>query len=623
MNWKRFSLISGGVAWIGILLLLLFATIAFGAVRGLEFSWVQIGTLACFFIWLVGLLVDRGQGLVWPGWFWFLSAFMVYAVYRWQVSEVEYDARTSILRGGVYFLLMLVGLGTIRGSKRCHYTFFALLGIGAIEASFGIYQMVQHSDRVLHLLKPAQYLGRATGTFANPNHFGGYLAVIAPLAVAYLLIVPKQYVAKIFVTYITVMICVGVAGSFSRGALAALFVGVTVLGVLLVCRKMYRVKGLVLLSLLAVVCVIAVGWLQRGMQSQGRKNNTDVRLAILWPAAKLMAEDHIVTGVGPNHFQHRFRQYRPETFTASHRFPRRVHNDYLDGLVEWGAVGMLLLGVAFLWFVIVAAKPIFKTPEDSRRVKRGMLLQALSYGGISSLVVVVVHSFVDFSLHIPAYAILVLMMMSLVYGAGCPGEDERSESAMSKGGGAFCGVGIISILMVAPVVAREAKFQHQYKKAWAGRGDFDQRISGLSLAHEIEHGSHKVCYEIGEFYRRRSFEGLDGYEADARESIKWMSKAYALNPLQPHYAIAIGMCLDWLGEHDESEPYFLDAIELDPNNHRVRAHMAKHYYEAGEFEKAQEWNEKSLRLVWDGNQMALTYRWAIRRALLEKAKSGK
>jgi len=58
----------------------------------------------------------------------------------------------------------------------------------------------------------------------------------------------------------------------------------------------------------------------------------------------------------------------------------------------------------------------------------------------------------------------------------------------------------------------------------------------------------------------------------------------------------IGMCLDWLGRHNEAAPYFEKALNLDPNDYYTMAHQGWHFFQTGDYGRAKEWFERSVKL---------------------------
>ena len=129
-----------------------------------------------------------------------------------------------------------------------------------------------------------------------------------------------------------------------------------------------------------------------------------------------MWQDHPWTGVGPAHFDYRFRAYRPESSYVQGR-PDRVHNDYLNTLVDWGVIGALLVASAwalFWWGVVRSWKYVQRAQNDllTKRSNRS----AFVLGGSLGLLAILVHSFVDFNMHVPANAILAVTLLALVAG---------------------------------------------------------------------------------------------------------------------------------------------------------------------------------------------------------------
>src|ERR1017187_10383959 len=83
-----------------------------------------------------------------------------------------------------------------------------------------------------------------------------------------------------------------------------------------------------------------------GTPGEAGELNLAVRLDI-WTAAEQMWRDHFWWGVGPAHYNYRFREYRPESVQMS---PDRAHNDYLNLLADWGAAGGIIVLAGMVTF---------------------------------------------------------------------------------------------------------------------------------------------------------------------------------------------------------------------------------------------------------------------------------
>jgi tetratricopeptide (TPR) repeat protein len=79
------------------------------------------------------------------------------------------------------------------------------------------------------------------------------------------------------------------------------------------------------------------------------------------------------------------------------------------------------------------------------------------------------------------------------------------------------------------------------------------------------------------------------------------------------------MCLDWLGRHEEAEPYFNRADELDPRGYFTAAHIGWHYMQLENYPAAQAWFERSRRLQPKENPIATTHLELIRERMLRNA----
>ena len=100
----------------------------------------------------------------------------------------------------------------------------------------------------------------------------------------------------------------------------------------------------------------------------------------------------------------------------------------------------------------------------------------------------------------------------------------------------------------------------------------------------------------------------------------WFELGMKLNPLESHFPLRYGMCLHWLGRHDEAGPYFERAIQLDPNSYYTVGYMGWHYFQLEDYKAARKWLEDSYWLNYDPkmNTLAITYIHLLNRRNLGK-----
>jgi len=78
-----------------------------------------------------------------------------------------------------------------------------------------------------------------------------------------------------------------------------------------------------------------------------------------------------------------------------------------------------------------------------------------------------------------------------------------------------------------------------------------------------------------------------------------------------------GMCLDWIEQHTEAARFFEEAVNRDPNNYYVLAHQGWHFVQANDLKEAKRWFERSIKVKWLDNPIALNYLALIERRLKE------
>jgi O-antigen ligase len=111
---------------------------------------------------------------------------------------------------------------------------------------------------------------------------------------------------------------------------------------------------------------------------------------------------HPITGAGLGTLVAVYPRYETvyDGFIVQH-----VHNDYIEALAETGVAGGVC-GFAFLWLFFRDAKKAFQA-------ERSQFETGLRAGAIVAVSGLLLHSFVDFNLHVPSNALLFLLQAYL------------------------------------------------------------------------------------------------------------------------------------------------------------------------------------------------------------------
>jgi len=612
-----------------VLAILVFGPLAFGAVRAFEFSIIQGLTAGVMLLWVIRLWLDPHPQLLWPPICWAVLAFAGYSVARYLTADIEYIARQELLHVLVYAFLFFAILNNLHRQENTQIISFTLIFLAMAIAFYGLYQFLANSDRVWTFIKP--YPHRASGTYICPNHLAGFLEMILPLALAYTLAGRVKALTRVFIGYAALVIVAGIAVTVSRGGWISTATALLVFFAVLLARRHYRLPALALLAVLVVGGVYFVPrsyFLQmRIKQLAEEKNPTheDMRFA-LWRPAIQMWQDHFWWGAGPGHFDARFRQYRPEAVQLS---PDRAHNDYLNTFADYGLVGTLLVASAWGFLVLgllQTRNSVRFSPKDLGG-KFGSNKFAFVLGSSLGLLAILVHSVVDFNMHIPANAILAVTLMALLTGHLRFATERYWVRARLP-------------VRVPITLALFAGLTWIVPQAWRGASEFvwlqraqqslvasPAQREALEKAFAIEPRNPQTAYDLGEAFRRQSQEGGEYYAGQAgvdyrtlaTEAMTWFKRGMQLNPWDSRNFAGYAWCLDWLERSAESAPYFSQAEALDPNNYYNLNMIGLHYVQLGDFAAAKPWFERSLRLERDANTVAQSYLQIANIRLMEAA----
>lgn len=602
-----------------VLLILVFSPLAFGAARLQDMVVVQALTAGAALLWLARCWLSERPQILFPPLSWVVLAFTAYAVGRYLTSDVEYVARQELLRILTYAVLFFLIVNNLHRQESTQIISFTWLGLATAISFYAVFQFATKSDNVWGF--HSGYVGRGSGTYICPNHLAGFLEMLLPLGVTYTLVGRGKALTKILVGYATLTMLAGIVVTASRAGWISAALAMLVLTLMLLSHRSFRWPAVgLLVALLAGGIVVAkkTDFFQRriNLAMQSGQLELDTR-ADLWKAAVRMWQDHPWWGVGPAHYDLRFRAYRASTTQLQ---PERVHNDYLNLLTDWGVVGaavvaiglgLFIFGIVSIWRKVQRDGGVFSSSQSDKF--------AFVLGATIGLIALAFHSVMDFNLHIPANAIIATTLIALLSSHYRFATERHWYSLRWPTQLVITLLLGASILYLGQQSFRLGRESLRLREAAQLKTNSLEQARALEHAYEIEPDNYLTAQRLGDIYRGHSFLGESAHLELAQQSVRWYQLGIADNPYNNYNYTGWGMVLDFLGKHDEAAPLFFKANAVDPNGYFTSALIGRHFVESGEYANARPWLERSLYLYRKDNEVAASNLRLANQRLLEAA----
>ena len=586
-----------------------FAMLAFGGVRIQEFLIVEGLVAASAFLWLVRMWTVRSHRLLWPPACWGVLAFAGWSIWRAWAADVQYVAWSEVFRILTYTTLFFVVLNNLHRQSTAQYLTWFMVGLATLLCFYGAWQFASSSNTVWGLDRGEGYLHRASGTYVCPNHFAGLLEMLIPVPLAIVIAGRVKPIGRILLGYAALAMLAGVALTLSRGGWIACAAGVFLVLITLARHSDYRWPAIISIALLVLVGGVAASRtravIQRLQKSDDLNPQARNTRPMIWSAAMKMWRDHPWLGVGPAHFAERFKQYRTHWAYAE---PERVHNDYLDCLADWGIAGASVVGTAGALLVAGGLRTLRQVRRDPGNLEaKRSSRYAFILGALSGLSALLVHAFTDFNFHIPANAMVAVALIALVTGYSRYATDDWWVSSKVPWRP------MMSVLTLALAGALAWDVQHRgretayFLQGRRSRDGSDAQIEAFTQAWKVDPRNATTALYLGEAYRVRSWDGAEGYQKFAEEAHGWFQRAAVLNPYNPIPFFRSGMCLDWMGRHDDASAFYDQALKVDPQGRITSFHLGWHFMQSGDPVAAREWFVKSINQGYPPYPPAETY----------------
>ena len=279
----------------------------------------------------------------------------------------------------------------------------------SFQALFGVVHFLSGSSSILGLWTKEFYLGDATGTFVNRNHFAGMLAIASPIVLSAILmqkplifpLLPKAFRIAVALLYLVILVLALISSHSRMGVVAAIFGLIVCYFFMNKTRDVDQVQlsFLKLFSVLFFLFLFAV-WFGLGdiLQRYTELNDGNSRFDVWRAMFTKVPLDVWLFGVGPGSFEDVFQIIKPSNFSVRFVY---AHNDYLEFLFEFGIILSCLILVSLFFWV----KHFYQKFNKSNYFIAGV------YG---SFVAIGLHSLVDFNLQVPASAMCFWISVGLL-----------------------------------------------------------------------------------------------------------------------------------------------------------------------------------------------------------------
>lgn len=607
MNELRFALLAGSLllvqALIGGTRLLYaipaYALLALASVTGVfgkRGGWSRphaacIGSAVLLAGWVIArALTSPVPYLAWPDLYMVTACLLAYGLVAWFLTS-------PAERLGLVWVLLLISLA---------------------EVAVGLRQFSVGDDFMLLGFIRAPYGHRASGFFVHSISLAGHLEVTGALALSLACWSRWRLEARIGVGFIALLSYLGVAISGSRGGYLASAFSIVIFGLisLWLLSRLDRGKFLIALVAGSLALALLVGGatalmsrspvlagrlalLQEQFSGKWETRRWDIR-RYNWQAALDQFHVSPLTGTGSGTHLYYGRLFRRPPVQSD---PVHAHSDYLELLAEYGVIGgavmALFLGAHLFQGLRMAHTAVLRELRSAGEALDNVL--ALQVGLLASVAAYLVHSAVDFNLHVPGNALL----LALVFGMLANPRPSVAPAASGANWRAAFPRFAFPLVALTLLGASLPKLAGEYWAEEARRALRDHRLvptieaSSKALAHEQRNPD---IY----FYRGEAFRGL-GLSLGPRlhavraeqftQAVGAFERGLAIFPQDEALWLRKANALESLRRLPEAETAYETAVQLDPNLGVLHAHLGAFFHRRGREEEAAQQIAEAQRLT--------------------------
>ncbi len=294
-----------------------------------------------------------------------------------------------------------------------------IIFVGSAEAIYGLCEFFSGHQYILSL-KGTYLMSSVMGTFINRNYFAGYLLLVIPLSVGFLLgrqvALVNQYrgwryrLASLdgkttLLGFAIILMILALLFSASRMGIISLLLSFSFLSLFFRQKEKGHLFSRTTVFILSLALLWGAWIGLDAIISRFFSSSDDFKMRLLfWKDTVRLWKDFIFFGSGLGTFAQIFPLYQTFFMNA---FITHAENDLLQLMAETGLIGISLISALFFYLFLKILKGLRSLAErDPRRY--------IARGGTVGILALILHSFVERNLQVPANAFLFTFLWALV-----------------------------------------------------------------------------------------------------------------------------------------------------------------------------------------------------------------
>ena len=384
------------VDWVlvfGLCVLLMFGVLAFGTVEEWSIFLFEAGATALFLVWAAKQLLSRQVKLLpnplyLPALLFFL---LICAQIAFNASAYPYVTRYGALGYVSYGIVLLIASDCLRTKQARKAIALVMIGFGALYAFFALAQDLTSNTKIFWI-RTVRFHGAIYGSYVNRDHYAGLMEMLVPIPLVLSMSHLLRGGKRMLVGFCGILMAGTIFLCGSRGGIVAFVLEMVLLGTLMFGKR----RRLPAIVGYAALCIATLAFIFLSNNGRGLARIGDlspgIRPQITKDCLKMFVKRPI-WGWGLGAFPTVYPQYRS---FYTNLFVNEAHNDYAQLLVETGVLGFALM----LWFLT----RLYRATLPALHGWQNRWDRAVSLAALIGCTGILVHSFVEFNLQIPANA---------------------------------------------------------------------------------------------------------------------------------------------------------------------------------------------------------------------------